>query len=553
MQRLPRLLRYPRYLGCCAALLVLLSAAPAPAQAPLHQRIDQAIAAGTPQFDKLAAPLADDAEFLRRIYLDLTGTIPTADEARAFLKDASPDRREQLIDRLLASPGYARHMATVFDVLLMDRRPGKRIPLPQWQEFLRSAFAANQPYDQLVRVVLSADGSDPKTRPAARFYLDRDGDAHQLTRDIGRLFLGMNLKCAQCHDHPLVHQYRQDHYYGLYAFLNRSFIFAPKGKKPTGGPVFAEKAEGEVSYQSVFDTKLTKHTGPRLPGGPPLAEPKFDKGKEYTVPPAKEVAPVPAYSRRARLPELLTAADNVQFRRTAANRLWALMLGRGLVHPVDYDHAENPPSHPELLNLLADELGSLKFDVKAFLKQVALSKTYQRSSRLPKGVEEVASQTFAVASLRPLSPEQLAWSMMQATGLTDAERKALGKNATEPALHARLAGNVALFVRVFGGPAGQPEEDFEATLEQTLFLKNGAQLRGWLPPRPGNLCDRLTRLTDSAAVADELYLSMLTRFPSSEERQEVADYLAGRREDRSAALQELVWALLTSAEFRFNH
>ncbi len=549
---MPRL-RCPRYLECSAALLVVVLAAPAPAQGPLYQRIDQAIAAGTPEFGKLAAPLADDAEFLRRIYLDLTGTIPTADEARAFLKAGSPDRREKLIDRLLASPAYARHMATVFDVLLMDRRPGKRIPVPQWQEFLRSAFAANQPYDQLVRTILSADGSDPKTRPAVRFYLDRDGDAHQLTRDIGRLFLGMNLKCAQCHDHPLVHQYRQDHYYGLYAFLNRSFVFVPKGKKAASGPVFAEKAEGEVSYQSVFDTKLTKHTGPRLPGGPPLTEPKFEKGKEYIVAPSKDAAPMPAFSRRARLPDLLTAADNVQFRRTAANRLWALMLGRGLIHPLDYDHAENAPSHPELLNLLADELASLKFGVKAFLKQIALSQTYQRSSRLPKGVEEVAPQAFAAAALRPLSPEQLAWAMMQASGLTEAERKALGKNATEAALHARLAGNVALFIKVFGGPAGQPDEGFEATLHQTLFLKNGAQLRGWLTPRPGNLTERLTRLADPAAVAEELYLSVLTRYHSGEERQEVADYLAGRREDRAAALQELVWALLTSAEFRFNH
>src|SRR5207248_9696475 len=138
-------------------------------------------------------PMADTAHCLRRTYLYLTGTIPTADEARAFLKDASPDRRAKLIDRLLASPGYARHMATVFDVLLMDRRPGKHVPVAQWQDFLRSAFAANMPYDQLVRAVLAADGSDPKTRPAARFYLDREGEAHLLTRDIGRLFLGVNL------------------------------------------------------------------------------------------------------------------------------------------------------------------------------------------------------------------------------------------------------------------------------------------------------------------------------------------------------------------------
>jgi hypothetical protein len=541
----------PRTLG--VALLLLLPASSATAQAPLHERIDRAITAGTPGFAKLVAPRADDSEFLRRLSLDLTGTLPTADEARAFLKDPAPDRRARLIDRLLASPGYARHLATVFDVLLLDRRPAKHVPAAQWQEFLRASFAADKPYDQLVREILSADGSDPRTRAAARFYLDRNGDANQLTRDIGRLFLGTNLQCAQCHDHPLVKQYKQEHYYSLFAFLNRSFLFVPKGKKPGGGAVFAEKAEGEVSYQSVFDPKLTRTTGPRLPGGPPLKEPTFPKGKEYVIAPAKGVAPVPAFSRRARLAELLTAPDNAQFRRTAANRLWALLLGHGLVDPVDYDHRANPPSHPELLQTLADELAALKFNVKAFLRQVALSDTYQRSSRPPQGAEEVEAKTFAVAHLRPLSPEQLAWAMMQATGLVDAERKALGKAATDPALHVRLAGNVAAFVKVFGGPAGQPEEGFESTLDQPLFLKNGARLRGWLAPRPGNLTDRLGRLADAAAVADELYLSVLTRYPSGEERKEVADYLAGRTADRAAALQELAWALLTSAEFRFNH
>src|SRR5438093_10579652 len=121
----------------------------------------------------------------------------------------------------------------------------------------------------------------------------------------------MNFQCAQCHDHPLVDQYKQEHYYGLFAFLSRSFVFTDKAKKSS---VFAEKAEGEVSYQSVFDPKLTKNTGPRLPGGPPLKEPKLAKGKEYRVPPSKGVAPVPTFSRRARLPELLTSADNAQFR-----------------------------------------------------------------------------------------------------------------------------------------------------------------------------------------------------------------------------------------------
>jgi hypothetical protein len=533
-----------------AFTVVLLLASPAIAQTPLHLRIDQLLAAGKPDYEKHAAPLASDEEFLRRIFLDLTGTVPSATAARAFLDDTSADKRTKLIDRLLASPEHARHLQHVFDVLLMERRPDKHVPRAQWQDYLRSSFAANKPWDQLAREILSADGTDPKLRPAAKFILDRDSEPNVLTRDIGRLFLGRNLTCAQCHDHPLVDDYKQDHYYGLFAFVNRSFVFVEKNKQA----VVAERAEGEATFQSVFDpAKLTKTAGPRLLDGELVKEPKFDKGKEYEVAPAKDVKPVPKFSRRAQLAPLLASKDNVAFRRNLANRLWALLMGRGLVHPVDLDHANNPPSYPELLNLLADELAAMNFDINAFLRELTLSKTYQRTSELPTGLEELPRDSFAAMRLKPLSPEQLAFSLMQATGLADAERKALGKNLTEPALYARLAGNVGAFVTTFGGAPGQPEDPSQTTLDQVLFLTNGSLIRGWLAPRAGNLTDRLGQLQEPAAVAEELYLSVLTRRPTKEEQAEIADYLKARAKDRPAALQELVWALIASAEFRFNH
>jgi hypothetical protein len=516
----------------------------------LHERIDQLITAGRPDFDKQAAPLACDEEFLRRIYLDLTGTIPTPDAARTFLKESSGDKRSKLIDGLLASPEHARHMATVFDVLLMGRRPDKHVPRAQWVEYLLTSFAVNKPWDQMVRELLSTDGTDPKTRPAAKFMLDREAEPNLLTRDLARLFLGMNLQCCQCHDHPLVQDFKQEQYYGIYAFVNRSFLFTEKGK----GAVLAEKAEGEVSFQSVFDpAKVTKTTGSRLPGGALVAEPKFDKGKEYEVAPAKGVRPVPKFSRRAQLAPRLAAADDLPFKRNAANRLWAVMMGRGLVQPLDMDHSANPPSHPELLALLAEEFAAMKFDIRAFLRDLALSKTYQRSSELPPGLKDVAPSSYLVGNLKPLSPEQLARAAMQATGLTDAERQALGKNANEATLHARLAGNVTPFVKTFGGQPGQPQQGFQATLDQALFVSNGELVRGWLAPRVGNLSDRLSRLKETDALAEELYLSVLTRRPSDEERRDVASYLKDRDKDRPAALQELAWGLLASAEFRFNH
>lgn len=530
------------------AFAIVMLCTPARAQSSLHERIDAQISAA-PNFAKMAAPIAGDAEFLRRVTLDLTGTIPTAAEARAFLADTSADKRAKLIDRLLASPEHARHMAAVFDRMLMERRRDTHVPHAQWEEYLRAAFAANRPWDELVREVLAADGTDPKLRAAAKFSLDRDGDANVLTRDIGRLFLGMNLHCAQCHDHPLVDDFKQDHYQGVFAFLNRSYVFKAKT-----GAVIAEKAEGEVSYQSVFDpSKATKTTLPRMPGRPAVAEPKFEKGKEWSVAPAKDVRPVPKFSRRSQLAGQVTDIGNERFRRNAANRFWAVMMGRGLVHPLDMDHGRNPPSHPELLKLLADEFAAMKFDTRAFLRELALSQTYQRSSELPGGVKEVPPESFAVGILKPLTPEQLARSLMQASGMTDSERIALGKGLTEPALAARLNSNVRAFVQTFGSQPGQPEDrTFDVTIDQTLFLNNGTTVRTWLAQRGGNLTDRLLAAKDEKTLAEELYLGILTRLPSDEERKEIAEYLKNRS-DRAAAFQEVEWALLASAEFRFNH
>jgi hypothetical protein len=540
-----------------AAFAALLLPAPAltsiaHADEPLHQRIDQEIAAKVPGFLSKAAPPAGDEEFLRRLYLDLTGNIPTTQQALEFLQDKAPDRRARLIDRLLASPEYARHMQHVFDVLWMERRPDKNVPSAAWQEFLRSSFAANKPYNQLVGEVLSANGTDPKTRPAAKFYLDRQGEPHLLTKDVSRLFLGMNLQCAQCHDHPLVNAYKQDHYYGLYAFFSRSYLFTDTKLKQV---ILAEKAEGDVSFQSVFKPKVSRQTGPRLPDGALLKEPTFPKGKEYKAAPTKTQGGIPEFSRRDQLAGLLAGPDNPRFRRAAANRFWALMMGRGLIEPVDFDHPDNPPSHPRLLDLLADELATMKFDVKGFLRELALSETYQRSSQMPRGKELPPENTFAVAQVRPLSPEQLAWSVMQATGLLDAERKALGAKATEPTLYARLAKNAVPFAKTFGGEAGDPADlGFQATLDQSLFVRNGPLIRSWLAPRAGNLTQRLLQTKDTDAIIDELFVSVLTRRPTMEERDEIRRFLARHSgSDRTEAVQELAWALLASAEFRFNH
>ncbi len=520
---------------------------------PIHQLIDETIAAACQAKGLPLAEPASDAEFLRRLYLDLVGTIPSAADARAFLDDAAPDKRAKLIDRLLASPEHARHLARVWNVMFMERRPDKHVAAAQWQEYLRKSALDNKPWDVLVREILSVDGADETTRPAAKFVLDREAEPHQTTRDIGRVFLGVNLQCAQCHDHPLVDGYPQDWYYGLFAFVSRTALFTDKKNKNLVS--LMEKADGDVTFTSVFDkTKAIKNATPRVLDAKAIDEPKLEKGQEYAVAPTDGVKPVPKFSRRAQLPSQLTSPDVPAFRRNMANRLWAHMMGRGLVHPVDMHHDDNPPSHPELLAALGDRFATAKFDVRTMLRELALSQTYQRSSLPPPSGEPPPAESFAVTSLKPLTPEQLAWSIMQATGLADHQRSALGAKLNEATLHDGLVGNVSPFVGTFAGPAGQPEGKFQATLAQSLFINNGGQVRDWLAPRAGSLVDRLMKLNDPAAIADELYLSILTRPPTTEERAEVAEYLTDRGADqRAAAFQELAWALVASVEFRFNH
>ncbi len=541
-------------LPICVCALVLFAFAGERASAadkPLHQRMDELVDAKTPDFSQIAAPLASDEEFLRRIYLDLTGTIPSAAEARKFLNDKSPNKREKLIDTLLASEKFGYHMADVFDVMLIERRADRLVSQNAWRGYLRASFHKNKPYDELVSEILSADGFEKDSIAPSKFYLARNGEPHQITKDVSRLFLGMNLQCAQCHDHPMVKAYRMDHYYGIYAFYNRGYVFNDRSLKRS---VYAEKAIGEVKFESVFNPTVKKSTGPRLPEGKPVDEPKLPKDKLYVKAPSKRQGGVPKFSRRDQISKLLANKENVRFRRAAANRFWALLIGRGIVHPVDFDHPANPPSHPKLLDVLADEFAATKFDIKAFVKQIVLSKTYQRSSQMPKGKKIPADDTFGLAQLRPLSPEQLAWATMQATGLTDVELARLGKKANEKGVRTRLARNVVPFVRTFGGQPGDPADlGFQATLDQTLFMRNGSTIRGWLTPRTGTLTHRLLQLKTNDAIAEELFLSVLTRKPTNAEKQYVAEFLARNGKNRAQAFQEIAWALIASAEFRFNH
>ncbi len=363
---------------------------------PLHQRIDQLVNAAP------LGPVAvvcSDADFLRRVSLDLTGMQASGIDAKAFLDDPAPDKRMKLIDKLTASPKFIRHVANQFNVTLMERRADAHVPGPEFEKFLYESFLANKPFDQLVREIVSADGTDSATRPAAKFFLDRTAEPNLLTRDLGRIFFGRDLQCAQCHDSPLVDDFKQVEYYGLYAFVSRTSLFNDEAAKKQ---MLADKADGEAAFTSVF-TKESGATSPRLPAGSLIEDPLLPIGEEYNVRPADKVRSVPKYSRRAKLAEVLTSTNNPQFNRNLANRLWAMMLGRGIVHPLDLHHSDNPPTHPELLDLLTAEIFATKYDVRSMLREIALTQTYQRSGELL--ADWAAASTQAVALLAVLDPK----------------------------------------------------------------------------------------------------------------------------------------------------
>ncbi len=358
--------------------LLLSRAAPVSA-AVLHEQIDASLAAAHPAGQ---APLATDADFLRRAYLTLHGVVPTSVQARAFFADSAPDKRARLIDTLVANPQFTRFLAVQLDVMLMERRGETHVKALPWREYLETSIAEGKPWTQLVREMLINDGADETTRGAARWVLEREADPSALTRDTARLLLGRDLGCAQCHDHPKIDDFAQRDYAGIQAFFNRTYLFRPDPNKPG---VVGEQASGEVSFTSVF-TKVGDDTKPRLPGENEIEEPAIAPAEQWAIAPNdkdKNVRPIPKYSRRGQLAAVLGDGHNAAFRRNIANRLWGIVFGRGLVEPMDLDHSANPAAEPELLGLLANAVAEMNFDMKAFIRELALTQAFQRSLDLP--------------------------------------------------------------------------------------------------------------------------------------------------------------------------
>ena len=550
-----------RYLSgvLCGAALLLHAQTDCHADSPLHQRIDQFIAAradGQP-----VAELTSDAEFLRRVWLDLAGRIPAVQTLTEFTADASADKRRHVIDELLAADTWPERMTDQFHIMLMERRGED----DGWQGWLKQSFKAGKPWDQLVRELLDPDGENESTRGAAFFmtkrlekYGQNPTDYPGLVRDVGRLFLGMDLQCAECHDHLFIEDYKQVDFKGLFTVYQNAFI-----RRDVKFPAIGEKAmQAKLEFVSVFDPTQAA-TGPRIPSGREFEIPE-PKPVDPKQPKPKTNPPRPDWSALKVIADELTSRGNRQFARNAVNRVWFSLLGRGIVHPLDVHHTANPPSHPELLEALTEEFIGHDFDLKWLQREIALTEAYQRSSRLADPSQPSRIESFLVGIERRLSAEQVMWSLLEATGQADMipveappETEAESDDG-DPAETASdelpsLPELRTAFKAALANDAREPEESVSSTVKGALFWRNSDIVQRLVRRRPGNLLDRLASIADDTVLVDELFRNVLSRRPTTDERATITAFIAGQPQEKDVALRDVTWALLTSVEFYVNH
>ncbi len=480
------------------------------------------------------APKSNDEEFVRRLYLDLAGRIPSVSEAREFFDDASPTKRTALVERLLDSPAFVRHFTILWRNALIPQATSDfqtRALLPGFEAWLWKHFSSGTPYDQIVRELITAplDFGNPQdvlnspNSPSA-FFLARQVAPENLATGTARAFLGVRLDCAQCHDHPF-DKWKKDQFWSMAAFY--SGFQLPEAPNPDV-PMMQARTEN-TSSRSI----KVPSTGDMVPA-------KFLTGAEPTWTDTDRPREV--------LAKWITAKDNPWFAKMAANRLWALFMGQGIVQPVDDFSDNNPPSHPEVLNLLAEQFAAHDYDLKFLVRTITLTRVYQTTSRQTHASQADPTQ-FARTALRGLTPEQFFDSLAEATGFYQPYRTDNPFVIDDESPRGR-------FLTLFRDENDSPLMK-ETTILQALAMMNG------------DFVDNATSLDDSQtlrAIADfplmsddekldTLFIAALSRKPTESERATFGKYLkdGGTNKNPQEAMADIFWALLNSSEFLLNH
>jgi hypothetical protein len=489
---------------------------------PRFNVIDELVDAKLTKLNVAASPVCDDAEFLRRVYLDLTGTLPTAAAARKFLADSSPDKRMKLVDELLAKPEFADLWAMRWaDLLRVDRQALGHQRAYAYYKWVRDSIAENKPFDAFARELVTAEGPLAEVGPA-NFYkvVTKPGE---MAATVSQVFLGARIACAECHHHPF-DRWKQSDYSGMLAF------FAPVS------------AKGGRDTEAVFASgdPATKH--------PRTGKPVFAHALDSPMPDAD-----PNGDRRVILADWMTAPDNPFFARNLANRTWAFLLGRGLVEPVDDVRATNPPSNPELLDTLAKFTIENGYDVKKLVKLITASRVYQTSSQ-PNDTNEKDEQNFSRALLKRPEAEVLLDVICQTTGVPE---KFAGSPGVVRAVQLWDSKARSDFLKLFGRPnrvsACECERTREPSVAQVLNLLNSPEIQAKLSHEAGTVARLVRETSDDAKLVEELYLTFFARLPTEKEKAFAVGHLKSRSATRRQAAEDLAWAMLNSTEFLFNH
>jgi hypothetical protein len=512
-----------------------------PADRRVDEVVDHYIDARLANEKVQPAPRADDATLVRRLTLDLDGRIPTEAEARAFVESTDPDKAIKLVDRLMTGPGFTRHQADTFDAMIMAGTRG------DLREFLTRAFGENRPWDQVFRELLVADESDAARKGSAAFVKSRVKDLDRLTSDVSSVFFGVNVSCAKCHDHPKVKDWKQDHYYGMKSFLGRTY---------EAGSFVGERDYGMIKFKTTDGeerkAKFMFLTGRvvDVPGGEqPSKEAREADKKPRTAARKNQTPPTPPkVSARAKLVEVaLEPGEREFFARAIVNRTWNRFFGAGLVMPLDQMHSQNPPSHPELLQWLARDMIDHRYDLRRLIRGLVLSRAYARSSR-SEAAEPPSPRLFAVAAVRPLTPVQLATSMW--VGTTDPAR--LPADAP-PDAHDRAIEALANRARTLAGAIARPGDEYQIGASEALLMSNSDRLKELLADGGDRLVGRLMRIADRRARVALAVRAILSRPADEEEIALLSKVFDGYKEPSPDRCRQLVWVLLTCAEFRFNY
>jgi len=499
-------------------------------------------------FDKLKAlriepaALSDDAEFLRRVYLDATGTLPTPGAVRAFLADKAADKRAKAIDKLLDTPEFVDYWTLFLSDLLQNRKERDHDVrgvkgVRQFHAWLRDQVAANRHWDDLARDVLTAKGSTA-TSPQVGYYIvtlgeHRETEKSELAESVAQAFLGTRIGCARCHNHPL-ERYTQDDFYHFSAFFTRV------------------KLERKDSRQGPTTLVLSHHDANQNKQPVAVRQPRTNQMlKPQTLDRAgAEIAPTD--DPRIKLAAWITDPKNESFSGSMVNRVWRHFLGVGLVEPVDDIRATNPPTNPALWAALNKEFVGSKFDLKHLIRTVLNSRTYQLASATTAN-NETDSRFYSHYYARRLPAEVLLDSLSSATGTSEKfDGYPEGVRAIQiPDPHAG-----SQFLKMFGSSerttACACERTGDVTLPQLLNLQNGERLLAKVKDGNGALANLLKVQKDDAILTEELFLRTLSRLPTAEEKVAVGGVLK-TGDPREEVFRDLLWALLNAKDFAFSH